>query len=437
MARTCDQVTQFTSRRVEGSIVGGPRQTEGVEHLKSERSIELAIAEGSLAENAHLDVKRETGATDSSRTETARDLASFAIFGGSLLIGIDEDKTSRTFSAAPQPLEGLAERVEQIAANRVDPPLFVRVHDVPTEADPSLGFLLVEVPPSSQAPHMVDGRYYARGDRTKRRLTDAEVSALHAARVPAARRIRDFLKEWSSRRVVPEGYDQQLGHLKIVGMPLTAIPAGSFLGVSRAANNTSAFELATFAVAQVPTAFKNFSPSLRSGQHWVRRRDGSALTTLDPGVPQLGPEGREHSLVDFEVRDDGSFGILMGRLTDRPATWRGDTGGVVFDFPAAGYAWQAVRAAIWISSQTGYRGSWGFGLKADGLAEHHSWELVNNNHMFRVTHPYSADDFSSVTSGSLAEIEDAPEAVTERLIGGLLHGLGSYEAFKSVLDSSA
>lgn len=169
----------------------------------TEAQIAAAIEAGDLRENVHLDVKRELTRGDGARTELARDLASFAIDGGVLLIGVAEDQKAGTFSLAPFPLAGVAEQIENIASNRVDPPLFVRVRDITAEADPSTGYLYVEVPPSPSAPHMVDGRYPARGDRTKRRLTDAEVVRLHATRESQDARALRVLAAWASRDVVP------------------------------------------------------------------------------------------------------------------------------------------------------------------------------------------------------------------------------------------
>ena len=137
----------------------------------SEADIQRAIVDGLLRETHYLDCKREVGATQGERRETARDLASFAIDGGALLIGVEEDKANRTFSLAPQPLSGQAERVEDIAGAVIDPPLDVIPHEIESEQQEGLGYLLVEVRPSPFTVHMVDGMYFGRGEKKRVRLT--------------------------------------------------------------------------------------------------------------------------------------------------------------------------------------------------------------------------------------------------------------------------
>jgi len=57
---------------------------------------------------------------------------------------------------------------------------------IPIDADPARGYLIVHVSASREAPHMVvDNRYLARGDKTKRYLTDPEVLRLHQRRLTA------------------------------------------------------------------------------------------------------------------------------------------------------------------------------------------------------------------------------------------------------------
>jgi predicted HTH transcriptional regulator len=138
----------------------------------TEAELQQGIEDGLSEESQYLEVKREVGDTDGERKNTARNLASFTIHGGALIIGVEEDKKNRRWNREPQPLAGLVERVELVAANRIDPPLFLRVSEIPSEANPDEGFLFIEVPPSSQAPHMVDGMYFGRRERTRKRLSD-------------------------------------------------------------------------------------------------------------------------------------------------------------------------------------------------------------------------------------------------------------------------
>src|SRR5688572_1624137 len=108
----------------------------------SEDQLRAALDEGNVRENSGLDFKRETGTGDGSRRATAVDLASFAVYGGQLIVGVAEDKAARSFTLTPQPLSGAAEKLEDIAANRIDPPLFIRVSDIPSSADPTTGYLI-------------------------------------------------------------------------------------------------------------------------------------------------------------------------------------------------------------------------------------------------------------------------------------------------------
>jgi hypothetical protein len=147
--------------------------------------VQSATDDGTLRERHWLDVKAAVGNSDASKKDLARDLASFANDGGALIIGVKEDKPNQILSVEPIPLDGLAERVDQVARSRCDPPLYVVCHPLLAPSGDGAGargVLLVEVPPSPTAPHVIDGRYYGRGDVTNRRLTDDEVARLHAVR---------------------------------------------------------------------------------------------------------------------------------------------------------------------------------------------------------------------------------------------------------------
>ncbi len=57
---------------------------------RTQEQLEKLGSEGLLAEDHHVDLKRELGHGANANKELARDLASFAIDGGVLYIGVDE-----------------------------------------------------------------------------------------------------------------------------------------------------------------------------------------------------------------------------------------------------------------------------------------------------------------------------------------------------------
>jgi hypothetical protein len=118
--------------------------------------IDAAINSGLFDENHFLDFKRELGPGSGAKKDIAKDIAAFAIDGGLLLIGVDEGPPA---AVTLTPLNGLAERVEQIGLMAVSEPVPVSTTLLRTANDPQSGVLAVSVPASPRAPHMVDGRY--------------------------------------------------------------------------------------------------------------------------------------------------------------------------------------------------------------------------------------------------------------------------------------
>jgi hypothetical protein len=142
------------------------------------------LDQGLLAERHTVDFKEQLDPGKGANKEHARDLAKFGPDGGVLIVGVNDDGQLTPIQLAEQ-----RERIDQIGRTIPDPPMHVRIEEIPAAGQPGKGYLLVVVPPSPDAPHMVDGRYYGRGDTTKHVLSDAEVQALHQrALTPAARR---------------------------------------------------------------------------------------------------------------------------------------------------------------------------------------------------------------------------------------------------------
>jgi hypothetical protein len=102
---------------------------------RTEADLSEAAQQGLLEESHYLDVKREISAGRGANRELARDLASFAVDGGTLIIGIGEDKEANSLFLAPQPLSGLAERIEMVARTVPDPSRAVLCSSIRSDQD--------------------------------------------------------------------------------------------------------------------------------------------------------------------------------------------------------------------------------------------------------------------------------------------------------------
>jgi predicted HTH transcriptional regulator len=144
--------------------------------LRTEGDLERLAQNGLLEESHRLDLKRELGAGHSASKDLAKDIAAFALDGGTILIGLDEDTSPPRLW--PVPPAGLAERIEEVARMRDDEAVQVHTTVIKSANTTGHGYMVVHVPQSVRAPHMADGRYYGRGDKTNRVLPNTEVVRL-------------------------------------------------------------------------------------------------------------------------------------------------------------------------------------------------------------------------------------------------------------------
>jgi hypothetical protein len=293
---------------------------------KTEADIQQAIAYGVFGESHWWDAKRQLNSSPKGNKAFAADLAAFAIDGGSLLIGLQEDKESDTFSLAPQPTANMPERIGSIATSAVDPPLFVVTTAIPSEQTgddgAALGYLLVEVPPSARAPHQVDGVYYGRGDRQNIRLSDAEVQRHHALRGSLTPKGSALLASEVARDPIPRA-DRTGGHLYLVAEPLTAAPDVATRFLRDAKTRDWAFKCVTEDVSVIPPRDRDIPPSLMYLQQVEARSGGIAVTTaavmgsgrkLTPREND-GYGNADDGLLDIELLRSGGIRVLVGRAT--------------------------------------------------------------------------------------------------------------------------
>lgn len=380
-----------------------------------------AAESGLLAEGHHFEIKREVGAAKGERKETARDLASFAIDGGTLIVGIAEDKQKQQWTPEPAPLAGLAERVEQIAANLIDPPLSLRVRDLPAEAQSGSGYLVVEVAASPEAPHMVDGVYYGRGEKTRIRLGDAEVRRLHASRADQDTRMHRLIAEELARDPVDET-DRLGGHLYLVAQPVNASSSAAHSVVWGDADFL--WQLVDSGDSAVPRSIRSLVPYAASANQFVHRSNGVARCTesLQHGRAFSNGDPKAARLAaDIEFRVDGgirAFCAGMTVLNARPEV----NAHQISDRLALAWTLRMVHWARLFADAYGYRGSWQFGVAATGLRG-----LVSSWNSSWNPAVYDRDDFQSQVTAGFFDLSDQPNSVADRLIGQLCRALGTYD----------
>jgi hypothetical protein len=141
--------------------------------------------------------------------------------GGVLLYGVGGSDPTRPDQLMPFQLAGAAERIDQVAQAGIAEPPTIEIHDIPAPDQDGRGYLVVLIPASPRAPHMVtiegDNRYYGRGATGNRILPEGDVARLYERR----ERWEVNREEWLAEilRDFPFEYDQPM---EVVGPMVVA-----------------------------------------------------------------------------------------------------------------------------------------------------------------------------------------------------------------------
>ncbi|WP_395107598.1 helix-turn-helix domain-containing protein [Actinomadura sp. SCN-SB] len=400
----------------------------------SEADIKAALDGGLIGESHYLDLK-EVPSTKGDNKESARDMASFAIDSGTLIVGIAEDKDKRTFTLAPQPLKGLAEKMEQIARSIPDPPLNVITQEIASEADPAKGYLVIHIPASPAAPHMVDGRYWGRGDKTKHALSDAEVVRLHERRRIADRDILALLQEEIDNDPIPAGIRQQ-AHLFLVAQPLAGRPDMLLELTSAPTWNTDLHAFIQKAYApdiQAAVNGNDVSPRLNDAHNGFRRSRGVARATPNLAdrsnfrpISEYSPE----DAIELQVHEDGGLRLFSSRLSDKRGQGSSPEEQVIIEAVAVIHARRFLALVVAAGEHAGYFGNWALALGATGLQ---GLRPAPGRNFWGDGPAYDRDIYTAATAATRAELNQAPGAITRRLVGPLLRALDTESNHMSAL----
>jgi hypothetical protein len=393
---------------------------------RTERDIQAALDQGFLKESHVLDVKKQPP-PPIKNLDIAVDIASFAADGGRILYGVDQPVSSGPTRLSPFDFAGLAERFDQIArGGSIDPPVRLRCVDIPSETHPGQGYLLLVIPRSSQAPHMVDGRYRCRSDRTNSIMSDAEVRRLAGERAARQQDIAALLEEEVERDPTDNSLRTQ-GHLFIVAQPLSGSP--NLLSTAIGSQDwrnwlRGPFRDAVWA-AGGPTGL---APDLfNHATGLAPRPSGWAISTYEVGDDRrVRPNGlrpaEEDNLLDLEVRDDGGLRLFCAR-----ASYMAGGRSVTFINLIVLLTRRLVRAAGAVAAKGDFLGEWGFGVAIRGIGESSLGLMLERD-------PRFVQPYDEVTTCSAEQLRQAPDDVAHRLLGKFFRGLGIFD-FIPGLDS--
>jgi hypothetical protein len=400
----------------------------------SEADIQAALDEGLISESHYLDLK-EVPSTKGQNKESAKDMASFAIDGGTLIVGIAEDKDNRLFTLAPRPLKDLAEKMEQIARSIPDPPLNVITRAIESNTDPTTGYLIIHIPASPAAPHMVDGRYLGRGDKTKIVLSDPEVVRLHERRRIAELDALTLLQEEIDNDPIPADIRQQ-AHFFLVAQPLAGRP-DMLLELTNSPRwnaDLHAFIQKAYTDDLQAVVGQDPSPSLYEAQNGFRRSRGVARASSNlADRSNFTPTSSYHqeNAIELQVHEDGGLRLFSSRLSDVRGQGSSPGEQVIIESVAVNHTRRFLALVIGAGERAGYFGNWTLALGATGLR---GLRAVPRPNSWGDGPPYDRDTYRATTAATWAELNQAPGAITRRLVGPFLRALETEGYYSKVLS---
>jgi hypothetical protein len=335
-----------------------------------ETALRAAFDQGLLDERNWCDVKSYVGTTRGATGDFAKDVASFAVDGGTIIIGLDEAAPEDN-PLHPVELHGLAERLEQVAHTRVHPPLLIECTAVLAgdHSAPGTGYLIVHSPASPHAPHQVDGAYYGRGDKTNRRLTDSEVERLFQRRATWNEGVQRSLATLMAFREA----DTVTGvpQLFLAARPVAAWPEFCLPITSGEDSQQKLAELRT-AVAtddvlrqaldrMFPRA--NWQTSIRAMSNVERTAAGARLSVRHPGTPP----GNNEWDVDIDIEENGNLLFFAGKVGLPDRNFNGIIHVGLFLDAVAVHILEILIFVLKLSDELHYASAWDIGIAVTNL----------------------------------------------------------------------
>jgi hypothetical protein len=365
-----------------------------------------AAAAGSLDETQWVELKEMLPPAKSENLEVAKDLASLAVGGGVLLVGV-RDAQGSAGEVVGTKLGRLADRVSQVAVTRIDPPLNVVVREVPDPEHDGYGVLVVTVPASLSAPHMVDGAYWGRHARGKRKMSDGEVRLLHHEGERRAASFVQDLQALPADLCTVTDSNRRLAHLYLLMRPEVSV--GTALADAIADGRS----------------FRSFvDDGLRFNPRYLPTLDGAERSVPNPDGWELstGTDAEDWALRAV-LGTDGSLAVYSGHLS-----YETDSDHERRRYISPGTAIELTHSALEVAGHIGarvlhYQGTWQIGVLADGLLGLPSM-LARSAFRTRIA-AYPRDRFDNVIQATTDDLLDRTREVVGELLRPFMRGMGA------------
>lgn len=388
---------------------------------KTEDELTTAVRAGAIEEGVTFDAKQEL---PSRNPELAKDVAAMATDGGVLLYGLGEDEQGRPTVLSPIPLQGVPERISQIVQTSIAEPPRISIHSIPTSADPSLGYIVVVVPPSERAPHMVivkgDHRYYGRNASGNYILSEGEVARLYERRQRTEVDREAMLAQELAR--APFSPNENFAFLYLIARPVFRDERLLEKAVGPGERPQGMLFDLIGKIERESSISSSWHPDFHGQMNW-RHTDNGYMTRSDGR--ESGNPRELADVLEVEVDFDGALHLFCGRAAER------ESGSLLF-FPelVAGVTTRGLLLASELYQKSQYLGMVDIGVALTGLKG--SIPHSGRSLLFGSPTQYGRDEYRRTTRTLAATLKDDPMSVAEGLLLPLFNAVsqGSLNPFQ-------
>lgn len=379
---------------------------------KSEAEIKRAIENGTTDETAIFEAKVLPRA-GKDNDKLAADIAALTLQGGTLLYGLNEDEHGRPTILAPFELNGVPERIMQVIQTLVYETPYVEFRQIDSELEDGKGYLLVIVPRSDRAPHMVyrknkQNAYYGRTASGKYMLNEWEVAAAYKRRNDVETDATEMLMKAVAYSPEPEA---DKGAMTLMIRPLLSNKNLTKNGASRAGHAGRLPFLNTILRQSAESAPRVY-PNFRHASF-----DNRGIDRVESIVSVANEHPPHHRITVF---NSGEVHIYVGIIARHQ---EGELSHTLLEKTLAANLIQAFAFATTLYQSADYYGNVDLGIHLTNIDDVKIYREREHYFSQMEATSFDQDSYTEVARVSIGEMKNDPVSVGKRLIGELFNYL--------------